>query len=49
MTSDRGLSRPRFGVCVAAALFAIAPASSLRAADASDSTPVGRRVQTGSQ
>ena len=41
MTSDRSLSRPRFGVCFAAALFAIAPASSLRAADASDSTPAG--------
>jgi pilus assembly protein CpaC len=41
MTSDRSLSRPRFGVCFAAALFAIAPASSLRAADASDSMPAG--------
>ena len=28
MTSDRSLSRPKFGVCFAAALFAIAPASS---------------------
>jgi len=41
MTSDRSPSRPRFGVCFAAALFAIAPASSLRAADASDSMPAG--------
>src|SRR5271163_1009012 len=41
MTPDRSLSRPRFGVCFAAALFAIAPASSLRAADAGDSMPAG--------
>ena len=41
MNSDRSLSRPRVGLCFAAALFAIAPASSLRAADASDSTPAG--------
>ena len=50
MTSDRGLSRPRFGVCFAAALFAIAPASSLRAADASEfDASAGQRVQTGSR
>jgi len=41
MNSDRSLSRPRVGLCFAAALFAIAPASSLRAADASDSMPAG--------
>jgi pilus assembly protein CpaC len=54
MTSDRTQRRPNIIVCVAATLLAIAPASIVRAADASDSVSMagaadsaGRRLQLG--